>query len=105
MWYLQGVCYAIIQTAELDLASVNNAPVVINDARLNEYDHEHILAVYSRACTARQVRAALSKQADPMEYFKTVLAPLSSGCSTPMLATAALMHLLRVYWAPLNNSQ
>ncbi len=61
------------QTAELSLVSANNAPVLINDARLNEYDHEHILAVYNpQLATPSQVRAALSKQAEPMEYFKTV---------------------------------
>lgn len=61
------------QTAELSLAALNNAPVVVNDARLNEYDHEHILAVYNpNLATPSQLRAVLSKQADPMEYFKNV---------------------------------
>ena len=36
------------QTAELSLVSANNAPVLINDARLNEYDHEHIRLIAHR---------------------------------------------------------
>ncbi|MEI8704244.1 histidine phosphatase family protein [Pseudoalteromonas sp. B62] len=61
------------QTAELSLASLNNTSAVINDARLNEYDHEHILAASNpELTTPSQVHAVLSKQVDPMEYFKTV---------------------------------
>jgi broad specificity phosphatase PhoE len=61
------------QTATLSLEAFNNVPNIVNDARLNEYDHQHILAVYNPdLATPSQVRATLNKQKKPMQYFQTV---------------------------------